>query len=90
MSNQTLSNFIKSKADRVFYWWEEKESGWLNIQTPHDKIFEFSDWIDNQTDDDLRAIAGLDHAGDSFITLLRREISNGINAWLSSNKLFII
>lgn len=88
--NQSLTNFIKQRADKVFYWWEEHESGWLDIRTPHDKIFEFSDWLDNQSDDDLRKIAQMDNAGTRYIIMLRREMNKGINAWLNSNKLFII
>lgn len=76
MTNQTLNNFIKSKADRVWNFWENNQTE--PFLDDMNKVGCFADWLDEQSNDDLRDIAGLDYAGDTFISMLRAEMNKGI------------
>ena len=77
--NKSLDNFLRQCADRVWNYWEENnEESFLDNAN---KVGSFSDWYDAKSDYEIAYIAGVELAGDRFISMLRKTISSGINAW---------
>lgn len=80
--NKSLANFIKQKADKIYFYWEDtNEEKFLDLAN---KVGSYSDWIDSQSNETLADIAELYYAGDTFMTMLRSKISKDINAWFEN------